>query len=215
MCFPANAQLQLQNGFPTSMKNLKIGDKIQTIDISTNQIIFTEVIAFLHKNEETDGFYHVIELEDGKQVTLSARHLIYASKTNQSGAMSVVFAEDVIPGDFVRVSGHENAVRRVLRVSTLTNKGIYAPMTRHGTILVDGVLVSCYAHWRSHDIAHKVLAPLRIWYDITSMLGNILSGTAKDTSTAKTLPSGIHWYASFLMKFSQSLPSSFDKYIGK
>ncbi|XP_031565649.1 uncharacterized protein LOC116300831 [Actinia tenebrosa] len=215
MCFPANARLQLQNGFPTPMEDISVGDRIQTIDILTNQIIFTEVITFLHKDEKSDGFYHVLELEDGKQIALSGRHLIYAAKTNQSDAISVVYADDVTSGDFVRVSGQENSIRRVLGVSTLKTKGMYAPMTRHGTMLVDGVLVSCYAHWQSHDIAHNVMAPLRIWHDITSMLGNILSGTGKDISTGNGLSDGIHWYASFLMNLSQSLPASFAKYIGQ
>jgi hypothetical protein len=217
MCFPANARIQLETGISTSMKDLQVGDKVQTIDTSTNQIIYTDVIAFLHK-ENTEGLYHVVKTEDGKQVVLSARHLIYSAKTNRSEAISVVFAEDIIPGDFVRVSGQGNAFKRVSSVSSLMDSGVYAPMTRHGTLLVNGVLVSCYAHWWSHDIAHKVMAPLRIWYDITTLLEDMLSSISKTLSIKNSSSDdrclGIHWYASVLMRLSQSLPSSLAKYAG-
>ena len=44
--------------------------------------------------------------------------------------------------------------------------GAYSPLTKEGTIIVDGVLSSCYAHSPDHDVAHFVLTPLRWFPDI-------------------------------------------------
>ena len=40
-------------------------------------------------------------------------------------------------------------------------------MTQCGTIVVDGSVVSCYASCPRHTIAHVVMAPFHIYYNIT------------------------------------------------
>ena len=40
--------------------------------------------------------------------------------------------------------------------------GAYVPLTMEGTIVVDGVLASCYPS-AQHDLAHIVMAPIR-WF---------------------------------------------------
>lgn len=40
--------------------------------------------------------------------------------------------------------------------------GAFVPITMDGTLIVDGVFVSCYTSF-SHNIAHNVLAPIR-WF---------------------------------------------------
>ena len=44
--------------------------------------------------------------------------------------------------------------------------GAFRPITMEGTIIVDGVLASCYAHSPDHDLAHFAMAPLRWFPDI-------------------------------------------------
>ena len=43
-----------------------------------------------------------------------------------------------------------------------TISGAFVPLTEDGTLLVDNVLVSCYASF-SHDLSHIVMSPLR-WF---------------------------------------------------
>ena len=47
--------------------------------------------------------------------------------------------------------------------------GAYVPLTEHGTIIVDGVLASCYASF-NHQLAHFFLAPLRWWPSLLSSI---------------------------------------------
>ena len=40
--------------------------------------------------------------------------------------------------------------------------GAFTPLTMQGSIVVDGVLASCYAY-ENHDLAHMTMAPIR-WF---------------------------------------------------
>ena len=44
--------------------------------------------------------------------------------------------------------------------------GAYTPVTAGGTIVVDGVLTSCYA-FNDHDLAHFAMTPIR-WFPETT-----------------------------------------------
>ena len=44
--------------------------------------------------------------------------------------------------------------------------GAHVPLTREGNIIVDEVLVSCYASSADHNLAHLSMAPLRWFSDI-------------------------------------------------
>ena len=39
--------------------------------------------------------------------------------------------------------------------------GFYAPVTSEGNIIVDDVLVSCYASVENHDLANLAMTPIR------------------------------------------------------
>ena len=41
--------------------------------------------------------------------------------------------------------------------------GAYIPLTADGTIVVDGVLASCYASFFDHDLAHMIMLPMK-WF---------------------------------------------------
>ena len=97
----------------------------------------------------------------GNTILLSPQHLIFR-KQNSTSSVSVIFASEIEPGDLVS-NGSDSFDETVIRVTMVTEKGVYAPLTLEGTMIVDGVLVSCYASWHSHDAAHLAMAPLRAW----------------------------------------------------
>lgn len=79
--------------------------------------------------------------------------------------MIYVAAEDVHEGDRLRVMLEGRMMASVvIEVKMEVKQGYYAPLTDAGTLMVNGVLASCYANVHSHDLAHWSMGVIR-WYD--------------------------------------------------
>ena len=70
----------------------------------------------------------------------------------------------------------------VVEINIEEKTGAYVPLTEAGTMIVDGVLVSCYTN-TNHFLAHIVLAPLR-WVP-SLLLDNVLS---QEVEGIRTIP---------------------------
>jgi hypothetical protein len=82
-------------------------------------------------------------------------------------------------------------------------QGYAAPLTMSGTILVDGILASCYAIIDSQTVAHSVMAPARWWYAMHGMLDQVApESLASHLQIAKQM-NGTHWYPAMLESFTQ------------
>jgi hypothetical protein len=183
------------------MAELKIGDRVQTLD-SQGKPIYSDVIAFLHRQERATADYLSIAMDNGRSLRVSNKHLVFRID-NTTHQMSSVFASDIKSGDRLQTAYHQQG--HVDKITVTTQVGVYAPLTRHGTMIVDGVLVSCYAHWNSHTVAHLSMAPLRLWTDVTSLLTSSFRSLFVNTSVSPTKHfEGIHWYAAALMKITQN-----------
>lgn len=198
LCFPAISRVTLESGVSITMRQLSIGDRVRTLG-TNGETIFSEVIAFLHKEIKTVAQFYILKTNRGNVVRLSPQHLIFR-KTNTSSPISAVFASEINIGDLLYTSnGNITGFQAVNQIAMTAETGVYAPLTRQGTLLVDGALVSCYAHWYSHDTAHLVMAPLRAvntLYAAWKRLASLIHLTQWHTSQQTE---GIHWYASVLM----------------
>lgn len=57
-------------------------------------------------------------------------------------------ARAVVPGDTVwAVQSSKATAYRVVRVEAVSKQGLWAPYTRHGTIVVNGVVASVHSDW--------------------------------------------------------------------
>lgn len=194
LCFPATSRVLLESGASISMRQLRIGDKLRTLG-ANGETTASEVIAFLHKETHTQAEFYKLETSGGNAITLSPQHLIFR-KENFSSPISVIFASEINLGNLLYVSsGSDFQYQEVTRITMVTEIGVYAPLTTQGTMLVDGVLVSCYATWPSHDAAHLAMAPLRAayaitraWEQLTSLEGWLFWDGSSETD-------GFSWYA--------------------
>jgi len=189
LCFPAISRLTLESGASISMRQLRVGNRVRTLG-TKGETTYSEVIAFLHKETETRAQYYKLEISGGNTILLSPQHLIFR-KQNSSSSISAIFASEIEPGDLVS-NGSDSFDETVIRITMVTEKGVYAPLTLEGTMLVDGVLVSCYASWYSHDAAHLAMAPLRAWRWFSNLMPWRLLQSGPNEE-------GISWYALILM----------------
>ncbi|KAL1022212.1 hypothetical protein UPYG_G00023780 [Umbra pygmaea] len=207
-CFPGGAWVTLEDGGQKLIRDVCPGERIlasSEID-GSGELIYSEVLTFLDRDPATWKQFFTIRTESGASVSLTAAHLLFVSKGNCSGgeeaafgSMRTIYASDAQPGQclLTTVTGElvgqneegRKGVGRLSRISQVNMRedvGVYAPLTRHGTLVVNGVVTSCYAVVDEHNLAHWAFAPLRLLHHWTGSAG----GHVGDT--------GVHWYSKVL-----------------
>jgi hypothetical protein len=136
-----------------------------------------------HKNMSN---YHVKTGRISRYITPDCLEIQnFLDATNLWSLTETIFADKLRIGDFVLQrnfnADHLQAVQ-VLGIQEILDRGLYAPLTAEGTVIVDGVVASCYAATEYEILAHIAMAPIR-WL-----------------SYFKTFPvqNGLHFYVDFL-----------------
>jgi hypothetical protein len=145
-CFPSSATVRVMDKSGTRsvrrIGDLNVGDRVQT------SRGYSEVFAFMDHSEESLGRYLRVRTEASVDLHVSAMHFVFAH-----AAYVPVMARELVVGDTVWVAtdaeGQVLAPTRVASVSVQTLQGLHAPLTREGSLVVDGVSVSSYAHVHS------------------------------------------------------------------
>ncbi|XP_075443973.1 sonic hedgehog protein isoform X2 [Ascaphus truei] len=199
-CFPASATVTLESGVTKSVKDLSPGDKVLAVD-GQGMLVFSDFLMFIDKQERVKKWFYVIETSEPQQsIRLTAAHLLFVSQNQVNGTRSFksTFASNIKPGDQVYVVDKRVMDLKGVKVKKAyleEDLGAYAPVTAHGTVIIDGVLASCYAVIEEHRWAHMAFAPLRFGFDLFSFL------FPKDYSSSYSTYSqveGIHWYSQIL-----------------
>ena len=94
-------------------------------------------------------------------------HHVYGtilSRLSKTGAMESVYAGQLKEGDrLVKIkAGEELTGGEVVAVERKVESGFWAPLTKEGTLLVDGFLASCYASFPHHP-AQIAFAPVKMF----------------------------------------------------
>ena len=86
--------------------------------------------------------------------------------------LKATFASKVQIGDWIVSTGLDGRPnpQRVVGVSAVTQRGVLAPLTEEGTLVVDQVVVSCYAVIDDQTIAHWAFAPVRLLNNVHKSL---------------------------------------------
>ncbi len=221
-CFPGDAQVVLEGGATKQMRDLRPGDRVLASSSTEGRgpLLYSPVLSFLDRQPNVTKIFYIIGTDTGLNITLTAAHLIFvrdcagglreetarepipgsthAGRPGQEEDLRTVFASEVQPGQCVLTSQGKVGSRATLSVVTSVTEqrssGLYAPLTQHGSIVVNGVLASCYAAVDNHHLAHWVLAPLRFFY---SLMG-----------PSEPQTDGLHWYPWLLQKLGQMLLDS-------
>jgi len=138
-CFsPANT-VEVQDQGLISMDSLKIGDYVRA---GKNK--FSRVYSFLHLDHEAEADFLQIKAEGLKTpLEVSPEHMVFVKDTP-------VRASQVKVGDMLG----EN---KVSDIKSVKRRGVYAPVTESGSIVVSGVLASSYAAVRSYSLVNQHL----------------------------------------------------------
>ncbi|KAJ6637364.1 Protein hedgehog, partial [Pseudolycoriella hygida] len=190
-CFTGNSTVITSTGGVRRLDELNVGEKVLSMD-KYGHAVYSEVLMFLDRNEHETREFVKIETDGGAVISVTPAHLLMVWKTTLKQT-KFIFAEQVEEDDFVLVNVNGTLEpRRVTKVSSELSKGVYAPLTEEGTIVVNSITASCYALVDSQSIAHWSFMPVRAY--------NLVKNYFADESSSKTssIQSGVHWYAKTL-----------------
>ena len=130
-----------------------------------------------------------------QNIKVSGSHLI-SIQNNQ-----FKFAKELVKGDTIVTFDTTNQTKKTETIQSIHIVKVdkySAPLTMSGTLLVDDVLVSCYAEVNNHFMAHNALAPIRYWHHIQKAFNNILPEVIHSKLTIEKQSNGTHWFPSLL-----------------
>jgi hedgehog protein len=184
-CFPSNATVITQLNQVLRVCDLEIGDVVKVMN-EDGSVGFSPVYGWAHNDSNVEASFLQLHTDSQRTITLSKDHLILIRRSKGGSTrqhhhlfhkhdgteFEFVQAGDVQEGDeVVQVHAFAGAAgvaaveqfqpARVTGRTILQSKGIYAPLTMEGTVVVDGTVASCYAATHSHTAAHAALAPAR------------------------------------------------------
>jgi len=150
--------------------DVTIGDELVTT-------VPDDKVWFMH----TGGVTKLIRLRTTEAaIDLTPTHIISTS-TGMKQASTIQVGDLLVKetGEYTEVVALESAA----------DASVSAPITMSGTIVVNGVVASCYAYG-THDIIHAALAPFRALYYISPQLSMLVAqpGLALMTVATQMLP---------------------------
>ncbi len=160
-CFPGDGLCVTEGSQTVAVSQLKAGDRVLTAD-STGSLLYEDLFLWSHAIPQTQATFVSITTEQGKVLRLSPGHFLHVDTVG-----NLVTAQDVRPMDSVFVVCPDLSImrkERVVSVERVVGRGLYCPHTTGGSLVVDGVLVSCYTDLLPPTIAHNALAPVRFLY---------------------------------------------------
>ncbi|KAF0308902.1 Sonic hedgehog protein A [Amphibalanus amphitrite] len=217
-CFSADTEAVLADGRRRRFDQLRRGDVVLAVDES-GALVESEVILWLDRDPAERRLFYRLSTAAGRRLTVTPGHLLYvldaesaAAGNHSAHSARITFVKHVIEGDYVLVAGAAGAVtaERVTAVDLVHESGVFAPLTRHGTLLANGVLASCYAMVDDQRTAHAAFLPVRWAVNVRELTLHMLehfgvraaAAAAAARSAASEPTSGVHWYASFLYALS-------------
>uniref|UniRef100_A0A7E4VFJ1 Hint domain-containing protein n=1 Tax=Panagrellus redivivus TaxID=6233 RepID=A0A7E4VFJ1_PANRE len=204
-CFSGDMEVETPSG-SKRMDELEIGDMI--LSVEHGAMVYSPVITFLHKKPSEEASFRLFETDDKRQIKLTDFHLIYVSNCKPNAGLSLVHAKDVKLGQCVQIKRFERNTRfyqsKIVKIETVNEKGIYAPLTASGDLLVNSVLASCHSNMGVQTLQQSFFAvhrKLEIFVtSVKTMLG------ISTPQAYGELPIGVDYIVSVMDIF---LPKSF------
>lgn len=198
----------VEGGEKRQLSDLKIGDRILTYEPNSGRQEYSEVIMFLDRDAESRRQF-ISLITKSTQLRVTPQHLVMRATID--GQVESVFAARISSGDqlMIRSSDGQLIPEKVLSTELVLDRGVFAPLTTSGTIVVDDVLASCYAVIESHSIAHAAFSPVRFFTHaretflrLYTLVAHPISGWNRRTNITGKPQQGVHWYPSMLYRIS-------------
>eukprot|EP00933_Yihiella_yeosuensis_P012959 TRINITY_DN12246_c0_g1_i1.p1 TRINITY_DN12246_c0_g1~~TRINITY_DN12246_c0_g1_i1.p1 ORF type:complete len:307 (-),score=47.25 TRINITY_DN12246_c0_g1_i1:157-1077(-) len=209
-CFPASALVYVKGRGSIRLDEVQAGDLLLSGDESNRRLSFSPFLGHLHREVKTAlDFVALRTAASSTPLLISQEHLVFTA-SSPSERFVATRASTLQKGQWIRRMGCDGDLCAVqlVDVSQELSTGLYAPLTESGTVLVNGILCSCYAdawpktspEWlrnlaATHEAAHGALLPWRLACRLTLAV----AASAGPRRDEKEELEGIHPYCRTLM----------------
>ncbi|CAF3685116.1 unnamed protein product [Rotaria sp. Silwood1] len=167
------------------MKYLRSGDKVYSVD-KQGQIVKDEIIMILHGGLKTEGNsffalqlhmenkqsshlapFYTITTSFNQTISLTGDHLIMIYNLHEKRSIMVA-ANELKVNDYLlmaETNSQNLSPVPITSIELLYKTGFITPMTYTGTLLVNGIVASCYVkHHNTYNEMHTIFYPFRLYY---------------------------------------------------
>ncbi|CAD6194339.1 unnamed protein product [Caenorhabditis auriculariae] len=181
-CFSTDTWLTTPHG-KKRMDQVSVGDYVLTANHTAT--FYTPITMWIHREPDTRHNFVTIMTDYGKMLALTAKHLMFRNKCNDDYDERVktlprnrqaVFAEELKVGDCV-VLLYKGKFRqqRIQQIQITNRKGIFAPLTANGRIIVNDMVASCYSDVKQITLQNSYFALIEsIQNKLKFLLGEFL-----------------------------------------
>jgi len=191
----------MNDGRKKQLKNLEIGDQVKSLD-EQGRLIDTSVIMIMDTGHQPAIFIDILT-QTNRQIKVSRTHLIGLSNGNFK------FAYKLTANDSILIYDSKTKKSKIETITSIRIGLVYgysAPVTQLGTILVNDILISCYALIESHSLAHFVMSPVRLIYSFNELINEYSLYNEADSYHSlfghlmriTKQKNGVHWYPELL-----------------
>ena len=137
-CFPGDSVVTVEGKGDVMMRDLEIGNRVLGMDGK-----YTPVYAFGHQDFEITSQYVRIytNVTSTPPLGISGEHYLFLHDQQEVPALP----QFLKIGD-VLLGVQDMKPLKVIKIESVTSKGLFAPLTADGTIAVNGIVCSNYVH---------------------------------------------------------------------
>lgn len=162
ICFSGSSTVEAENVGIIPINQLNIGDYIRS-----GNGLYTQVYGFGHFDQNLEAEFLQINFEDQSlddniRFEISPKHLVFVDRTKKHHQITIR-ASDIVVGDII-------SNKKVSSIHLVTRRGVYAPFTQTGDLLVGNIRVSNYVdileyNWflDQHTLGHAYMFPRRLF----------------------------------------------------
>merc|ERR1712179_177712 len=164
LCFSGSSMVDTKQRGQIQLRDLKLNDSVLTFTPGVGSH-FTEFLGWLTRSSSSPTLMLKISTSTNSSLTLTANHIVF--RLSGEGELESVYANQLVEGDrLVRLESRDRAAvefDEVVEIQVVWEEGGYwAPLTREGSLLVNGFLASSFASF-PHHLCQQVSAFLRIF----------------------------------------------------
>jgi hypothetical protein len=158
---------QLAQEFTVSETSLHV----KAWDVKLGKGVFSHLRGWIHADPQIETtFLEIFPRGSLLPLSLTPQHIIYRAANCKEHEVETVFAKRIREGDciFVEEGALNNGTTMVpvTRIKEVIKRGIYAPLTGDGSIIVNNVAASCFANnedEKLNKLVYSILFELSDW----------------------------------------------------